>query len=631
MEARAFAIGLVTCLGCAAKPAPPVAAAPPAPPAQLVKAEEAPDLSPVAAPDELVLVGRLSRPRVLVETVAGWAGMPVRLADLLPSELRGVDGVLAWDAPLELAAVLDRHSTAKVAPPLIVVSIGLTSLPRALELAKQQGVSPTRVAPSVYRVPIDDDVTCALSAAVGRAPARLVCGAGWQSVEELLPYATRGLPNEKLSEDDLHLEVRGAPMQRRYSQEIAAVRLLTGLLLRQGQTDNARLDRVLTEVAYGLADELKSIATEVDELELRVRLDEGKKALELGGSLSFAKDSSVTVQLLQDSGKRSAPPPATFWELPRTADSAGYSVGLDQKRVGALTSVGGELLDAYLEQQKAAAGLRHKVRSVFDALPLLFSPEVHASGAGPLPKEASPLESLNQRVGWGVSIVDARADRLSKLLSDLEGVLADRSLPKLVKARFDVEAQQMPKLRHRVVKVAGFPARAMAFTLELPPALLASMAKELKSTTPPPAKGKKAAPGVPCMVLVPDGEKTWVAFAQDEKAAIARLEAARAGRDGKLADMPELSPLKQASYVGAGYSTLEGLLRSVESMLPKRARNLSDVFTHAQNHGRTPQLTWLSVQQAGSALKVSGTLQVPQGAFQDLGAIIPWLISSGSR
>lgn len=597
----------------------------------MAKAEEAPDLSPVAAPEELVLVGRLSRPRMLVETVAGWAGMPLRLADLLPAELRSVDGVLAWDAPLELAAVLDRHSTAKVAPPLVVVSFGLTSLPRALELAKQQGVSPTRVAPSVYRVPIDDDVTCALSAAVGAAPARLVCGAGWQSVEELLPYATRGLPNEKLSGDDLHIEVRGAPMQRRYSQEIAAVRLLTGLLLRQGQSDNARLDRVLTEAAYALADELKAIATEVDKLELRVRLDENKKALEVAGSLSFAKDSSFTAQLLQDSGKRAGPPPGTFWELPRVADSAGYSVGLDAKRVGTLTSVGAELLDAYLEQQKAAAGLRQKVRSVVDALPLLVSPEVHASGAGPLPKEATPLERLNQRLGWGVSVVDARADRLSKLLSDLEGVLGDRSLPKLVKARFDVEAKRMPKLRHRAVKVTGFPARGLAFTLELPAALLESLESELKSA-PPPVKGKKAAqPALPCVVLVPDGEKTWISFAQDEKAAIVRLEATRAGREGKLADMPELMPLKQSSYVGAGYSTLEGLLRSVESMLPKRARNLSDVFSHAQNHGRTPQLTWLSVNQVGSALKISGTLQVPQGVFQDLGGIIPWLISSGSH
>ena len=124
MEVRAFALGVVTCLGCASKPPPPVVPPASAPQAQVVEAEAAPDLSPIAAPEDLVLVGRLSRPRLLVETVAGWAGLPVRLRDLLPQELRGVDSVLAWDAPIEVAAVLDRHSTAKVAPPLVHVGEG---------------------------------------------------------------------------------------------------------------------------------------------------------------------------------------------------------------------------------------------------------------------------------------------------------------------------------------------------------------------------------------------------------------------------------------------------------------------------------------------------------------------------
>jgi hypothetical protein len=629
MKLRAFVFGAVTCLGCAAKPPPPVAPAAPAAVAKVAEAEDPPDLSPVAAPEELVLVGRLSRPRLLVETVAGWAGLPVRLRDLLPEELRGVDAVLAWDAPLEIAAVLDRHSTAKVAPPLVVVSIGLTSLPRALDLAREHGSSPTRVAPSVYRIPIDEEVTCALSAAVGAAPARLVCGAEWQSVEELLPYATRGLPKENLGGDDLHLELRGAPLQRRYAQEIAAVRLLTGLLLRQGQSDSPRLDRVLTEAAYGVADELKSLATEIDTIELRARLDEGNKALELGGALGFSKDSSFTAQLLEDTAKRAAPPPAVFWDLPRTADTAGYAVGVDPKRIGTLTSVAAELLDAYLEQQKAPPTLRHRLRSVLDGLPLLASPEVNAAGAAASgSKPANALERLNQRLGWRVSVADVRADQLFKLLTDAEGVLADRALPKLVKDRFGVGAERLPKLRHRVVRVAGFPARATAFTLELPAALF-DPASDSAST----AKGKKPAPApaaVPCVVLAPDGEKTWISFAQDEKSALARLEAARAGREGKLADVPELQPLKEASNLAGGFSSLEGLLRGLESVLPRRARNTGELFSHAQNHGRTPQLSWISLSQAGTALKLSGTLRMPQGVFQDLGGIIPWLISSGS-
>jgi hypothetical protein len=635
MEMRAFAIGLVvTCLSCASKPPPAAAPTSSAPAAAAVAAEAAPDLSPVPAPEDLVVVGRLSRPRLLIETIAGWAGVPVRLSDLLPSELRGVDAVLAWDAPVEFAAVLDRHSTAKVAPPLVVVSFGLTSLPRALDLARDRGVSPTRVAPSVYRLPIDEEVTCALSAAVGAAPARLVCGTEWQGVEELLPYATRGLPNENLGDDDLHLELRGSPLQRKYSQEIAAVRLLTGLLLRQGQSDSPRLDRVLTEAAYALADELKALASEADRVEIRARLDEAKKSLEIGGAVSFAKDGSFTAQMMQDTGKRSAPPPAAFWDLPRSGDSAGYSVGSDPKRLAPLANVGIELADAFLEQQKAPASLRQHVRGVIAALPAFVAPEVHVHGTASLPKQPTLVDRTNQRVGWGVTVVEQRADQLTKLLSEVQGLLADPALPKVMKERFSIEAKRLPKLRQRVVKVAGFAPRGTAFTLELPAALLESLESledSAKKAEPP--KGKRAAAGPSAfisVVLVADGEKTWASFASDEKSALARLESARAGREGKLADLPELAPLRQGSYAAAGFSTLVGIVRSLESALPKRARDTAELFSHAQNQGRTPVLSLVSVTQRGSGVKASVALRIPEGTFQDLGGIVPWLISSGS-
>jgi hypothetical protein len=317
-----------------------------------------------------------------------------------------------------------------------------------------------------------------------------------------------------------------------------------------------------------------------------------------------------------------------FWDLPRTADNAGYAVGVDSKRIAALTNVGAELLDAFLEQQKAPAGLRHRLRSVMDALPILTSPESHAGGSVPLPKPATAVDRLNQRLGWRVSVADVRADQLSKLLIDAEGVLADRSLPKLVKDRFGLEAQRLPKLKHRVVRVAGFPARATAFTLEVPAELLERSSSD--SSSAPKGKRPAAPSATPSLVLVADGEKTWLSFGQDEKSALARLEAVRAGREGKLAEVPGLASLKQSSQVSAGFVTLESLVRGLESALPRRARDASELFSHAQNHGRTPHLTRGSISQNGTALKLSVALRVPQGAVQDLAGIVPWLISSGS-
>ncbi|MGC4089904.1 MAG: hypothetical protein QM756_18855 [Polyangiaceae bacterium] len=225
------------------------------------------NLSPVAAPDDLIAVGRLARPRALFETLANWCGFPVHVSDLLPSEVRVLNDVVAWDAPVEVAAVLDRHSSEKVPPPEYVVSVGLTSLTKVLSAAKDKGFEATRVSSSVYRVPLSDEVFCAVAAAAGAAPVRLVCSASWQNVEDLLPYATRGLPREDFAGQDLYLALRPAPLQRRYGQEIGALPLFVGIGLRQIQSDSPRLDRALADAAYGLAGELKTLAMQLDGFE----------------------------------------------------------------------------------------------------------------------------------------------------------------------------------------------------------------------------------------------------------------------------------------------------------------------------------------------------------------------------
>ena len=118
-----------------ASPVPLVAT----PAVQLVAKEEAPDLSPVAAPAELFAVARFKKPQTAIETVAAWANFPYKLHDVLPSEMKGLESVIAWDAPLEAAMALDPQGEGKVPEPLAVVSLGLTSLEGALDFARSKG------------------------------------------------------------------------------------------------------------------------------------------------------------------------------------------------------------------------------------------------------------------------------------------------------------------------------------------------------------------------------------------------------------------------------------------------------------------------------------------------------------
>ncbi|MFZ5892424.1 MAG: hypothetical protein ACOY0T_15300 [Myxococcota bacterium] len=627
MRKAAFALWLLVGVGCASKT--PQAVAPDqaaTKPGSALEGEAAPDLSPVAAPDDLVALGRLARPRSFVETLANWSGFPLRVTDMLPSDAQVLKDVVAWDAPLEVAAVLDRHSSEKVAAPQYVVSVGLSSIASALSAAKDKGYEATRVSPSVYRVPLSDDVFCAISAAAGSAPARLVCSANWQNVEELLPYATRGLPREDFRGRDLHLALKPGPLQRRYAQEIGALPLLVGMGLRQLQTDSPRLDRALADAAYGLAGELKTLAMQLDGFELSARLDENAKSLDLGYSFGFAKDEAFVAQLLQDAGRRSVVPPDVFWDMPRTSVSGQYGVGLDPKRLAQLTTPLAEIADAFLEQHKAATTYRSRVRSVIDSLSSLFVGGAHVAGVVPPPKEITMQGLFASNLGWRVGVSETRADKIFKLLTDAEALLADRETAKLLKKALPNETIPLPKLRHKVVKVAGFPTRATEFIIELPPALFDKVSE--KKGLPKGIKDSKK-PMVASLVLVPDGEHTWFGLAAEEKAAIGALETARAGREGKLRDVAELAPLKEKPAISSGFFSLEALFASFASLARAADFDSEAALARAPNHGKSPWISRVEHVPSGAGLRVNASIRVPRQAFEDIAGVLPALIAMG--
>ncbi len=80
---------------------------------------------------------------------------------------------------------------------------------------REMGANVDRISPGVYQVSEgEEEPHCAVAAARGQAPARVVCGPKFESVERLLPYATRGLPEAPASANDLEIEFNPEPIQR---------------------------------------------------------------------------------------------------------------------------------------------------------------------------------------------------------------------------------------------------------------------------------------------------------------------------------------------------------------------------------------------------------------------------------
>jgi len=385
--------------------APPPAAAVP-PPAVVsaapVAKEEAPDLSPVAAPADLIALARFKTPRTAVETVAAWAGLPYKLHDVLPAELKDLESVVAWDAPLEAAVALDPLGEGKVPQPLAVVSLGLTSLDGALSFVRGRGQRVRQLRAGVYRIGDSDDWSCTAGVALGGAPARLVCGERPHDVDGLFNYATRGLPSEPLPTLDFQIELRLAPVKTKYAAEIGSARLLGGFLLRQIQLDNPRFDRALSDVAYGLIDETTAFAQDMDKLRIEGNLDTGKSVAEPG--LRHEVHGPEVVAGTGDCGTLSMaePAPEAFWQLPADSTGASYSVGWKPGRLKPLGHTLSDLLDAFLETEKVPTALRNQATKALEAGFSMNTKHVLARGElTDLPSE--PMLAADYRaLGWEI-------------------------------------------------------------------------------------------------------------------------------------------------------------------------------------------------------------------------------------
>ena len=611
-------------LGCGSPPAPAapvsaptVSAAPP------VSSEEAPDLSPVYAPADLIALARFKKPQTAIETVGAWANLPFKLHDVLPAEMRGLEGVVAWDAPVEAAMALDPLGEGKVPEPLAVVSVGLTSLDGALEFARAKGQSVRRLRAGVYRVGDSEDYSCAIGAAIGAAPARLVCGHRAHDVDGLFNYATRGLSSEPLPNLDFQIELRLEPIKKKYQAEIGSARLLTGFLLREVQLDNPRFDRALSDIAYSLIDESTAVLHDLDKVRVDSNLDATKNLINLRFDLKFVGQKSWLVQASTETLPMAAPAPDLFWQLPADSTSATFGVGWKPGRLKPIGHTLSDLLDGFLESEKVPPALREQATKSLEALFDVNTKQVRAQGLlGELPSD--PLLAADYRVfGWQLAALEGEPKPLFTLFDGLTATLGSRDLARLLKQRLGFDATLLPKLTAHGVQVKGYKPGAKAYRIDIPLELFEKYAKSRTDLLIAPSgkdKGKPNAKSVPLSLIVAyDGQHTWVAASPDEKAALKRLESLKDPKTAVLRSRDGLDALKSTPRLAGGFMTLASF--SAQLGVGSRDSEGSKLVTALPHHGETPILFSYDVTEAGPEMITS--LALPRAAVEDLGALVP--------
>ncbi|HVJ17674.1 MAG TPA: hypothetical protein VM686_19770 [Polyangiaceae bacterium] len=615
-SARALALSLLvsTAVGCggskppASKTPVPEAKAEPSEPL-----EEAADLAPVPAPNNLVLVGRLQRPITVVDTATRWAGLPLSVRQLLGAHA-WIEPIVAWDAPVQVAGVVEGKSTPE---PIVVVSVGLTSLDKAVTALRDQGHSLRRVSPGVYQI-AGDEPSCFVAASRGPAPARLVCGENARGTEKLVPFATRGLPDMPAGKADLEVEFTAEPLQRMFAQQLSSLTFLSGFAIRQLSIDHAGFDRALADGVYALASELQVLATDIDRVRIEAKLDEAASVIDVSASLKLRSDKSWTGQALADMAKRSTPAPETFWQLPDRATFAGYSVEASAERAKPIARTLAELADGYLDKEKVGRATRERTKTLIADMFSLQGATAFAEGHDlALTANPTPQQRFSQYLGWQLQVVDGPSDGYLRVLRGLHSTLNDRELRKLAAKRLDIDAKELPTSVERPFTAKGVPAGGRAFVITLPKPLVERWAK-----ASPRSIGKDPVALQLTLVVVPDGKRTLTILAMDEKIAAERLAAFKAGAEPTLTQRQDLSALRTNKAWMAGFGSLAGMARFLAS-LEERA-NKAQLLDAVPHKGRTSILGSLTVEHdGGTTVRLSG--RIPKAVVEDGAALVPQL------
>ncbi len=577
-------------------------------PTQVLVASPGPEVvsvpTRVAAPSDLVGLVRVKNPALLLDTLTDWARLPLAWRTLAASRFPGLTEVAALDAPLDALALLAPPSGKALDQPLAALSLGLKSLARAVQHARDQGQDVERIPPDLYQLGGIFGHPCAMGPALGAAPARLVCGDDDQGLQALLPYASRGLPLEQLSNSDIHLELRAEPLRRRYGEQLERLSALAPLAMSQLSQDNPIFDRALGDAVHGLTDEALAIVQDLDKLRIDATASSQRSTLEVEFGIRFRSKSSWLAQVADDAVANQAKAPALFWRLPKDASIASFRYQGSTRGKDAIQAAVSGLAEGFTDHEGLPESLRKDLGNLIK-LTFAFEPALMVSASGePATSSgaefASPLEAiLRNQMKWSVIGFQAPSTPTKEALGLLARLINHASLKALAKKN-SLDPKWLPRAKLR-------PAPNLAPGAEQLELLLPARLLDKADST---IKHKDFSLFV---AVVPEGEVTWIFTGPSETVIRDRVKMLLKG-SGSLAERTDLELLKTENAFSGGFLQARSVLGS---LAPDMSKKVLSALNATKHHGETPAFFFASAAKIGAGVEMHTSLVIPKELIQD--------------
>jgi hypothetical protein len=553
-----LATGLVACSSAAQAPSANASSAA-AEHADSAEAEVAVELSPVAAPENLVMLATLRTPARSVDTLMGWTGMGIDWRALLQAgPAAQFLPVIDLDAPIDAAAALDPKSKNK--PRFFyAASIGLTSRQGALDAFRAIDAPVDQVEPGVYSVRPNPETLCFIAPALGKAKVRLVCSENRESLDLLAPYLTRGNPSDSTGDAALHMELRAEPAWRLYGDKAQFLKLGIPMFLGEVSIGNAEFDAALRETATLGVEEFTTLLADLKDVRLDARLNENPAELAVMLGVDLHSSQSWTASAFASAEGRASVAPDSFWKLPVDAREASYASPSDPESFQKALELIERVAQTGLNQLGASpAAQKDWPQALHEAL-AVAGPTVSARGEVParlVSAHPDERERLRKDAGYVIVGVEDPGNRYGALLERTLKLYEDGALRKGLNQRYGLETSKLPKVTSK--KGPSKLPESHLYSVELPAEVFAKLSGEKK-------KGEDQKPPsgtVPVALLTcREGQRTWMAAstypALNEELLVKVLAAS--GPEATLARREGLESLHQTKANMAGFWTLSGL------------------------------------------------------------------------
>lgn len=597
-------------------------------------------VTPVEAPGEVVLHLRWKNPAATVATLSGFANLPASQSDgmfkqaikeLVRDGLRGKVDVAAFadlvsaDAPVDLVLIADMSEGGQVPDPMFAISVGLTSVQRALGASKG---TPRKIGDRVWEIGTGDKwgEPCAVAAAAGRAPARLVCGERKKHVEKVAAFVARNVAMQEDAPHDLRMKMSFRGLLDKYGRQWANQAQGLPVLMEEAKLGIPKFDQALMDAADAIAAEAGAMIYDADSVLLDVGLD-GQKGAHLAVEMKFAGQKSWIVQTMLEGAAAVGPAPAIAWQVPATSEYVSWGSSGDPKRFDPILAALRAMLEGVMEKEKvgtpadrtAIAGLLRTVQKGKHV------PAVMAAGHFQNAQNTQPssvVDVINDAAGWYLLGFDEGPAEVKKWLEEVVKVYNRPSLQKLIKDELGPrDAKNMPVAK-ALGTPPGFGGGALAIELTIP-----NLEDPLASSGG--AKSKTVDVKMH-LLLMGDGSRTWIGFAGN-KTELVKLMVGLKGGGSTLASRGDLSRMKSENHLGGAFTSLDGLVGMVKPVVyalmstPGAPSGLGQdvlkIIEQMPHKGQTPLFMFADVTP-GAQPAFRWSMEVPKETLEDLGFVI---------